>query len=111
MPFARGHTSSKWQIWEWTPRFSDTKTVFLAALLLSPETRPASPPYSRGAMQLPACGRRALRVTPLPSASAGDDHARIPEEAVRWEATAGLPLRPLPLHLRGFENLSESGAF
>lgn len=43
----------------------------------------------------------------LVSASAGDDHARIPEEAVWWEATPDLPLHPLPVHLCGFENLSE----
>lgn len=35
----------------------------------------------------------------LVSVSAGDDHAGIPEEAVRWEAAPGLPLHPLPVHL------------
>lgn len=43
----------------------------------------------------------------LMSLSAGNDHAGVSEEAVRWEATPDLPVRPLPLHLCGFENLSE----
>lgn len=42
--------------------------------------------------------------------STGDDHAGIPEEAVWWEATPDLPVRPLPFHLCGFENLSEFSA-
>lgn len=46
----------------------------------------------------------------LVSVSAGDDHAGIPEEAVWWEAAPGLPLHPLPVHLCGFENLSEFNA-
>ena len=50
----------------------------------------------------------------LISVSAGDDNARISEEEVWWEETPDLPLCPLPLHLCGFENLSEfsdSGIF
>lgn len=46
----------------------------------------------------------------LVSVSAGDNHAGIPEEAVRWEAAPGLPLHPLPVHLCGSENLSEFSA-
>lgn len=46
----------------------------------------------------------------LMSVSEGDDHARICEEAVWWEATPYLPLHSLPVHLCGFENLSEFNA-
>ncbi|CAO2608465.1 Solute carrier family 5 member 4 [Lemmus lemmus] len=46
----------------------------------------------------------------LMSLSAGDDYARIPQEAVWWAETSDQPLGPLPLHHGGHPNLREFSA-
>ena len=44
------------------------------------------------------------------SVSAGVDHARVSQEALRWEETADLPFCPLPLHHGGPSNFREFSA-
>lgn len=46
----------------------------------------------------------------MTSLSAGDDHARIPQEAVWWAETSDQPLGLLPLHHGGHPNLREFSA-